>query len=152
MSMRHALSRRHALVTLIAFVVAAVGASVVGASVLSPASRYKSATITVHIYPAQHGREVVDVPNFAIEPGVHVTVRFVNHTRLWHTFTVPGLRVGAMIAPQDAAPRVTHVRFTAWRFGVFDWRCVLCESAAHPGVHQMRGKVYAIIGERWPAP
>ncbi len=129
----------------------AVATSTVGASGAAATSRRASATVTLLIYAAQHGREAVVSPNFAVEPGVPVTVRFVNYTREWHTFTVPGLNVGAMIAPrQGVAPRVTLVRFTASKFGVFDWYCVLCRAGVHRGVHQMGGKVYAIIGERWP--
>lgn len=84
---------------------------------------------------------------FAIRPTVAVRLTIVNYTHEFHTFTIPGLGVSAMIRPAAGhSPRTTTVTFTAARFGTFAWYCVLCERGVHGAHHAMRGKVFAVIG------
>lgn len=99
--------------------------------------------LTIRVLPAGKGEEVLPA-NIAVEPGVPVELTFVNSTRDFHTFTVPGLRFSALILPGRAsAPRVVHVTFTPRAYGVFRWYCVFCKGVHHDG--SMGGKVYAII-------
>ncbi len=92
---------------------------------------------------AGRGEEALPA-NIAVEPGVPVELTFVNSTREFHTFTVPGLRFSAVILPgRPSAPRVVHVTFTPRAYGVFRWYCVFCKEVHHDG--PMGGMVYAII-------
>jgi plastocyanin len=101
--------------------------------------------VTIKLMPTVAGHEVNSGTNFAIEPGIPVTVTFVNTSRQYHTFSVPTLGVNALILPgRPDAPRVTHVTFTANTYGVFRWHCTFCPGVHHQG--SMNGKVYAIIG------
>lgn len=84
--------------------------------------------------------------NVAVWPGVRVVVAIRNHSHAFHTFTIPALRVGALILPaRGAAPQVTRVTFTAPRHGVVTWLCVICPSGIHGLEHAMTGKVYAMV-------
>ena len=40
--------------------------------------------------------------------------------------------------------QTTSVSFVA-PYGVYEWRCMFCDTATHPHTHAMKGKVYAII-------
>lgn len=101
--------------------------------------------VTIKLMPAVAGHEVNSGLNFAIEPGIPVTVAFVNTSREYHSFTVPKLGLSAVILPGSPdRPRVTRVTFTANISGVFKWQCVFCPRVHHQG--PMSGKVYAIIG------
>lgn len=77
--------------------------------------------------------------NFAVEPGVPLTLTFINSTPEQHSFTAPGLGVSALIsAGSKRMPTKTVVTFTPNKFGVFRWHCVFCRD-------EMSGHVYAII-------
>ena len=90
--------------------------------------------------------ERVELRNFAIEPGLPITITFTNHTRQFHTFTAPGLGLSAIVPPGTAhKPGKTTITFTAHTFGVFDWHCVLCPGPGHPDAMPMGGKIYAIV-------
>ena len=90
--------------------------------------------------------ERVELSNFAIEPGLPVTITFTNHTRQFHTFTATGLGLSALVPPGTARrPGTTTITFTAHTFGVFDWHCVICPSPGHPDAMRMGGKIYAIV-------
>jgi hypothetical protein len=85
-------------------------------------------------------------PNFALAPGVPVRLTVVNFTREFHTFTIAGLKVSALIRPAvGQTPRTTIVAFTPQASGVYTWHCVICPSGAHGRRHAMGGDVYVII-------
>jgi hypothetical protein len=101
--------------------------------------------LTVNIYAT--GTDEAAMPgNIAVRAGGTVTITFRNHTALFHTFTIRALGISALIRPATAgaAVRVSSVTFVA-PYGVYEWRCVFCASTAHPHMHAMKGKVYAII-------
>lgn len=84
--------------------------------------------------------DIVVEPNFAVQPGVPVTITATNYTTAVHTFTVPGLGVSFAIAPgAKGKPATTDFTFTPNKRGVFTWRCDHC-----PG--HMTGTLYAIVG------
>jgi len=117
--------------------VSAAAASVTG-QVASPQTQQMSITI-------RSGDRVV-APNVALAPGVPVRLTVVNYTHEFHTFTIAGLRVSALILPAiGQTPRRTLVAFTPRGNGAFTWRCVICPSGAHGHAHAMRGEVYLII-------
>lgn len=136
----------------------ALGAMVAVASVLivataAAASTVRSTvrppnTLSVGIFKSGMGADAerVSLNNFAIEPGLPFTVAFVNHTRQYHTFTVPGLGLSALILPaRGNQARTTTVTFTAHTVGVFDWFCTLCPDHGQQHMTPMHGKVYGII-------
>ncbi len=85
-------------------------------------------------------------PNFALAPGVRVRLTVVNFTHEFHTFTVAGLKVSALIQPAlGLTPKTTIVAFTPHATGAFRWHCVICPSGAHGRRHTMNGEVYVII-------
>jgi hypothetical protein len=85
-------------------------------------------------------------PNFAVAPGVPVRLTVVNFTHEFHTFTIAGLKVSALILPAvGQTPRRTIVTFTSHATGAFSWRCVICPSGAHGRRHAMGGAVYVIV-------
>lgn len=97
------------------------------------------------ILPVTPPRGLIDErvvePNFAVQPGVPVTLTVRNYTTTVHTFTVPGLGVSLAILPgAKGAPRTTTYTFTPNKRGVFSWYCAHC-----PG-HMMTGTLYAIVG------
>ena len=121
--------------------VVVASAALVGATTTA-AARHSAAT--QHVTITIKAGDAVVAPNFAIEPGVAVTVTFLNSTRQYHTFTVPALGVKAVILPGSAhKARATRVTFTALTSGVFSWYCAFCPRVHHEG--PMGGKVYAII-------
>jgi heme/copper-type cytochrome/quinol oxidase subunit 2 len=84
--------------------------------------------------------------NLAIAPGVPVRLTITNYTREYHTFTIPGLHVSALIFPaRGKVARKTTFTFTAHQYGSFAWYCGFCTSGAHGHRHMMGGIVYAII-------
>jgi hypothetical protein len=88
----------------------------------------------------------VSAPNFALAPGVPVRLTIVNYTHEFHTFTITGLNVSALIRPAvGQASTTTTVSFTPRATGTFKWHCVICPSGAHGMRHQMGGAVYLII-------
>jgi hypothetical protein len=98
--------------------------------------------LTIAIYARGPRLEHVVPANFAVQPGVPLTLTFVNHTTRFHTFTSTGLGVSFLIKPGTKhGPTRTVVTFTPRTFGVFSWKCVVrCGD-------DMAGKVYAVIGE-----
>lgn len=72
---------------------------------------------------------------------------FTNDTADFHTFTIPGLGVSALIPPAHAGiPSKPTLAFTArTAYGVYAWTCVICKSGAHGSQHMMSGHVYAIV-------
>ena len=85
-------------------------------------------------------------PNIALAPGVPVHLTVINYTHEFHTFTIPGLHVSALVLPAVGhASHSTLVTFTPGTSGVFAWRCVICPSGAHGLRHTMSGAVYVII-------
>ena len=112
------------------------------------ASLMPSQGLTIVIHPANGmgHEEHVTSPNFALEPGLPMRITFTNYTGRFHTFSIPGLGVSALIRPaHGSAPTTTVVTFTADEHGVFDWTCVLCPGKGAGGGEVMRGKVYAIV-------
>lgn len=105
-----------------------------------PAQETIRSSTSIDIMPVK-GSEHVPMANFAVRPGVPVTITVRNYTREAHTFTAPSLGLKVKIAPGSAtSPTVTRFTLVA-PYGVFDWRCTDC-----PG--DMQGKVYAIAGAR----
>lgn len=101
--------------------------------------------IELTILPVTPPRGIVDddvlEPNFAVQPGVPVTLHITNYTTTVHTFTVPELGVNVAIEPgATGKPLTTAFTFTPNKRGVFAWHCVHC-----PG--HMTGVVYAIVGQ-----
>jgi plastocyanin len=93
-----------------------------------------------------HERASPSQGNLAIAPGVPVRVTVTNYTREYHTITIPGLHVSALIFPaHGTTPRTTTFTFTASEYGTFAWYCAYCTSAAHGQRHMMGGTIYAII-------
>ena len=85
-------------------------------------------------------------PNSRLPRASRFDFPVVNFTREFHTFTVAGLRVSALIRPAvGQAPRKTIVAFTPRAGGVYAWHCVICPSGAHGRRHAMSGEVYVII-------
>jgi hypothetical protein len=88
----------------------------------------------------------VSAPNFALAPGVPVRLTVVNFTHEFHTFTIAGLKVSALILPAlGHTPKTTLVTFTPLATGALRWHCVICPSGAHGQRHVMSGEVYLII-------
>jgi heme/copper-type cytochrome/quinol oxidase subunit 2 len=93
-----------------------------------------------------HERASPSSGNLAIAPGVPVRVTVTNYTREYHTITIPGLHVSALIFPaRGATPRKTTFTFTSSEYGTFAWYCAYCTSGAHGHRHMMGGTIYAII-------
>lgn len=100
--------------------------------------------VSLAILPVTPVRNLVDArviePNFAVEPGVPVTITATNYTTEVHTFTIAGLGVNFAILPgAKGTPVKTSFTFTPTKRGVFTWHCHHC-----PG--HMTGTVYAIVG------
>ena len=88
----------------------------------------------------------VAAPNFALAPGVPVRLTVLNYTHEFHTFTISGLDVSALILPAlGQTPRTTVVTFTPRTTGAFRWHCAICPSGMHGIRHDMSGEVYLII-------
>lgn len=99
--------------------------------------------VSLTILPVSPPRGTVDArvvePNFAVAPGVPVTVTATNYTTEVHTFTITGLGVNFAILPgAKGAPVKTSFTFTPSKRGVFAWHCHHC-----PG--HMTGTIYAIV-------
>ncbi|MGZ4388767.1 MAG: hypothetical protein ACXVZL_05245 [Gaiellaceae bacterium] len=85
-------------------------------------------------------------PNFAFAAGVPVRITVTNYTREFHTFTIPALKVRALIAPATAGvARTTTVSFTPDAVGTFAWHCLICPSGEHGIKHAMGGMLYLIV-------
>lgn len=85
-------------------------------------------------------------PNVALAPGVPVRLTVVNFTHDFHTFTIAGLDVSALVLPAlGLTPQRTLVTFTPRATGALRWHCVICPSGAHGQRHAMGGEVYLII-------
>ena len=104
---------------------------------------------TISITPSANPRleSKVEGPDFAIAPQSLVRITFTNSTANFHTFTIPGLGVSAVIPPAHRGiPSTTTLAFTArTAYGVYEWHCIICKSGAHGPQHSMSGHVYAII-------
>jgi hypothetical protein len=84
--------------------------------------------------------------NVAIAAGVPVQVSVTNYTHEYHTFTIAGLHVSALIFPATGkTPKTTTFTFTASRTGMFRWHCAFCAGGAHGMPHDMGGTVYVVI-------
>lgn len=84
--------------------------------------------------------------SIAIAPGVPVRVTVWNLTSEYHTITIPGLHVSAVILPaHEGSARRTVFTFTADRYGTFRWYCVFCKNGLHGRQHAMAGRIYAVI-------
>jgi hypothetical protein len=135
------------------FVAAAGLAAVIGALTVVSTSAAESEPVaqpagahTQHIAITIRGGDRILEPNFALAPGVPVQITVTNFTHEFHTFTIPGLKVSALILPSVGhTPKATIVAFTAHTVGPFAWYCVICPSGAHGQRHVMGGTVYMII-------
>jgi plastocyanin len=118
------------------------GALVSGTTTAQPSVSPMQLTIDIS---ARAHDGVVLPSNFAVRAGGTVTLTFRNHTHLFHTFTVRELGISVLIRPAvGASPRLTTITFVP-RYGVYSWECVLCSAGAHPAMHVMHGKMYAIV-------
>ena len=101
--------------------------------------------VTVDIVAAGHD-EIAQPANLAVRAGGTTTIVFRNHTRAFHTFTIRALGISVLVRPAYAngVLRSTRVSFVA-PYGTYEWRCLICATSAHPHMHAMRGKVYAIV-------
>lgn len=88
------------------------------------------------------GDGVAAPANFAIRSGGTTTLTVRNHTAVFHTFTVGALGITLLVPPHRSA----STTFVA-PYGVYHWRCVLCPSGAHPHMHHMGGRMYAIVND-----
>jgi hypothetical protein len=105
-----------------------------------PAQQTIRSSTYLDILPT-NSSEHVAMANFAVRPGVPVTLTILNYTREAHTFTAPSLGLDVKIKPGSlATPSVTRFTVVA-PYGVFDWRCTDCPV-------DMQGKIYAIAGAR----
>jgi heme/copper-type cytochrome/quinol oxidase subunit 2 len=133
-------------------------AALVAVLVPAAAAQHGSGGLRASAMPPQHlaivirpgtGRghdEHVTIPNLAVESGLPVQITFTNFTHASHTFTAPGLRVSALIRPAHGrTPTKTVVTFTAHKYGVFDWTCLICPDTGTGSTEPMRGKIYSII-------
>ena len=112
------------------------------------ASQMPAQSLTVVIRPTTRmgHAEHLTMQNFAVEPGLTVTITFTNYTHAFHTFTAPGLGLSALIRPSDGnGPMTTVVTFTPHSYGVFDWSCRLCPMKGTGSSEVMGGKIYAIV-------
>ncbi|MGZ4290957.1 MAG: hypothetical protein ACXVQQ_00025 [Gaiellaceae bacterium] len=128
------MSRTLRLFTAVALAAGAVAAT--GTAASAPAQPMR----VVVVISAHGNAESASPANFAIRSSGTVTVTIRNTTRLFHTFTIRALGISVLVRPLRSA----SVTFVAPQ-GVYEWRCVLCSSSAHPHMHAMRGKVYAIV-------
>ena len=110
-------------------------------SLSSASSRPAAQDVTLVI---RGGDRIVE-PNFALAPGVAVRLSITNFTHEFHTFTIPGLDVSALIAPAGRVHTTTVVTFTPRKGGTFRWHCVVCPSGVHGRPHTMGGAVYVIM-------
>lgn len=100
--------------------------------------------LTIDIY-ATGADEHAQPANIAVRAGGTVTITFRNYSGLSHTFSMPGLGISALIpARHGQRAGTSHVTFVI-PYGVYEWRCLFCSGRAHPHVHAMKGKVYAIV-------
>src|SRR5665213_2470610 len=125
---------------LLAFVL--VAAALVATAATAARARAPSAmVVTVDIYTAGHD-EIAQPANVAIRAGGTTTIIVRNHTPLFHTFTIRALGISVLVRPAHGnVVRLASVSFVA-PYGVYEWRCLLCATPAHPHMHVMRGKVY----------
>jgi hypothetical protein len=125
---------------------AAVASFTALAAFAAPATRQPAVSQAQNVSIVIQAGDRVAAPNFALAPGVPVRLTVVNFTREFHTFTIAGLRVSALIRPAvGQTPRTTIVAFTPRAGGVYTWHCVICPSGAHGRRHAMSGVVYVII-------
>jgi hypothetical protein len=129
---------------LLAFAAAVVCALVATATTAARARAPGPMRVTVDIVSAGQD-EIAQSANFAIRAGGTTTVVFRNHTQAFHTFTIRALGISVLVRPAPRhGVRLTSVSFVA-PYGVYEWRCMICATRAHPHMHAMRGKVYAIV-------
>ena len=127
--------------------VAAATAAVSGLSAAAaPRIEQRAAPQPQNVSITLQAGDHVLAPNFALAPGVPIRLTVVNFTHEFHTFTVAGLKVSALILPAlGQTPKRTIVAFTPHATGAFRWHCVICPSGAHGRRHEMGGEVYVII-------
>ena len=135
------------------FVAPAGLAVVVGGLVAFSAPAARSAPVaqpagvhTQRVSVTIRGGDRIVERNFALAAGVPVRITVTNFTHEFHTFTIPGLNVSALIRPSVGhTPRTTVVTFTAHSSGQFGWHCVICPSGSHGRRHDMSGTLYLIV-------
>lgn len=114
----------------------------------NPTSHVQRLTLTIVSSGRGSGAERVfpSEGNLAVAPGVPVQVTVTNFTREFHTFSVPGLHVSALVFPaRGGTPSKTTLTFTAWETGSFRWYCAFCAHDGSGHRHAMGGTIYAII-------
>jgi uncharacterized cupredoxin-like copper-binding protein len=139
--MEAGMSTRVRLLTFLAVVVAALAASSTG---FGRTHAVQAMQVTIDIR-SQGSIEVASPANIAVRAGGKVTITIRNHTRLFHTFTMSRLGLSAIVRPAThGTAGVAKLTFIA-PYGVYTWRCLLCDTPAHPHLHAMKGTVYAIV-------
>ena len=129
---------------LFAFALVVATALVATAATAARARAPGPMVVTFDIYAAGHD-EIAQPANLAIRAGGTTKIIVRNHTALFHTFTIRALGISLLVRPAHGnVVRSASVTFVA-PYGVYEWRCLLCATPAHPHMHAMRGKVYAII-------
>lgn len=123
---------------LAATTVALAAGAVVGGTAAAPTPA-GAMRVTLDIVSVR-GDGVATPANFAVRSGGTVTLTVRNHTGFFHTFTVRALGLRLLVPPHRSAT----TSFVA-PYGVYTWRCVICASGAHPLMHRMGGRMYAIV-------
>ena len=126
-------------------VVAVLAYTLVGTAATAGSTRAAAPMrVTVNVF-AVGNDESTEPANLAVRAGGTVQITFRNHTHMFHTFTIKALGISVLIRPaQGTGVQTTSVSFVA-PYGVYEWRCMFCDTATHPHTHAMKGKVYAII-------
>jgi hypothetical protein len=129
---------------LLAVALAVAVALVTAAATAARARAPGPMVVTVDIYLSGHD-EIAQPANLAIRTGGATTIIVRNHTPLFHTFTIRALGISLLVRPAHGnVTRSASVTFVA-PYGTYEWKCLLCATSAHPHMHAMRGKVYAIV-------
>lgn len=129
---------------LFAFAVVVAVALVATAATAARARAPGPMVVTVDIYMSGHD-EIAQPANLAVRSGGTTRIIVRNHTPLFHTFTIRALGISLLVRPaHGGVARSASVTFVA-PYGIYEWKCLLCATAAHPRMHVMRGEVYAIV-------
>ena len=122
-----------------------VAASLTAAAWATPAAHVQKVTISI-VRPGANADERSVNPNIAVAPEVPLQIAVVNHTREFHTFTIPGLNMSVLVRPAHGSrPTTTTFTFTIHRGGTFAWYCAVCRYGGHGAAHEMGGRMYAIV-------
>jgi heme/copper-type cytochrome/quinol oxidase subunit 2 len=131
-------------------IVLAIAATSGWAATRAPA-KHQPQAVAITILPSRAAAvdSRTSLRNIAVAPGVQVRVTITNFTNEFHTFTIPGLKVSAIVTPGTLhKPSKTVFTFTANKWGTFAWYCVICQHGVHGAVHSMGGRLYVIIDPR----